>query len=252
MAKKQEQVEQKDPIVEAVEGADETVSIEEPQEEVVEQEMTEAVDWEAEAKKFQSMYDKKTVDYENQSRENAQLSELRDVLESNPNVVSAMEKELTGQSKGVEGEEVSPETFDPWDAYYKKDSPSYKMRVSNEQKLVHDTVDRELGKLQQAMAINNLKTELVSKYKLGEEEASEFIEFATTPRGNLPVETLVKVWKEDKGGKKVNQNKEAVQKAKSIPKPAGVLQGGEVPQKDETEQVWDRIMGAGSKSKIAK
>ena len=250
MAKKQEQVEQKDPIVESVEGADVTVSIEEPQEEVVEQEMTEVVDWEAEAKKFQSMYDRKTVDYENQTRENSQLSELRDVLESNPNVVSAMEKELTGES--IKGEEVSQETFDPWDAYYKKDSPSYKMRVTNEQKLVHDTVDRELGKLQQAMAINNLKTELVSKYKLGEEEASEFIEFATTPRGNLPVETLVKVWKEDKGGKKVNQNKEAVQKAKSIPKPAGVLQGGEVPQKDEAEQVWDRIMGAGSQRKIAK
>jgi len=128
MAKKQEQVEQKDPIVESVKAADITVAIEEPQEEVVEQEMTEVVDWEAEAKKFQSMYDKKTVDYENQTKENSQLSELRDVLESNPKLVSAMEKELTGES--IKGEEVSQETFDPWDAYYKKDSPSYKMRVT--------------------------------------------------------------------------------------------------------------------------
>ena len=254
MAEKQEQVEQQDPIVEGVGEVNETVSMEEPQEQVVEEEMAEAVDWEAEAKKFQSMYDKKTADYENMSRDNAQLSELRDILESNPNLVTAMEKELTGQSQGVEPKdsEVSPDAFDPWDAYYKKDSPSYKMRVANEEKLVHDTVDRELGKIQQAMAINNLKTELVSKYKLGEDEASDFIEFATTPRGNLPVETLVKVWKEEKGGKKVNENKEAVQKAKSIPKPAGVLQGADVPQKNEADQVWDSIMSASGQNKLAK
>ena len=44
MAEKQEQVEQQDPIVEGVGEVNETVSMEEPQEQVVEEEMAEAVE----------------------------------------------------------------------------------------------------------------------------------------------------------------------------------------------------------------
>ena len=143
--------------------------------------------------------------------------------------------------------------FDPWEAFHKPDSPSYKHRVANEQKLVHETVDRELAKLKGQMAMNNLKTELVSKHNLDTDDAQEFLSFATTPKADLPVETLIKVWKESKGvNAKTNENKKAVQRAKSIPKPAGVLQGGDVPQKPEQEQVWDRIMNAGSSRKLIK
>jgi len=61
------------------------------------------------------------------------------------------------------------------------------------------------------------------------------------------------VWKEGNGGSpKQSENLEAVQKAKSIPKPAGVLQGGQQPQKSEGDQVWDRIMNAGRVGRIAK
>jgi hypothetical protein len=86
---------------------------------------------------------------------------------------------------------------------------------------------------------------------MSDDEAADFIQFATTPRGDLPLDTLIKVYRE-RDGKKVNENKKAVEKAQSIPQSAGVLQGGEAPQKGEKDQVWDRIMNAGSIGRIAK
>ena len=148
---------------------------------------------------------------------------------------------------------TTPDNFDPWDAYYKPDSESYKFRVSQEKKLVHETVDNELARLKNDMAMNNLKTELVNKHNLGQDDAQEFLQFATTPKANLPIETLIKVWKEGKGETaKPNENKKAVQAAKSVPKPAGVLQGGEQPQASEGDQVWDRIMNSSRGGRLAK
>ena len=254
MAKEQEkqQVEQNDPIVESV--VDETVSL---QEEAVEEgaETSEDVNWENEAKKFQSMYDKKTAEHENLMSESQDLLALRDTLNSKPELVDVIEKELSGQSDAGNNSEGSttPDNFDPWDAYYKPDSESYKFRVSQEKQLVHETVDNELARLKNEMAMNNLKTELVSKHNLGQDDAQEFLQFATTPKANLPIETLIKVWKEGKGETaKPNENKKAVEAAKSVPKPAGILQGGEQPQASEKDQAWDRIMSAGTRGRLAK
>jgi len=255
MAKEQEQqqVEQQlDPIVEST--VEEQFSL---QEETVEEgvEASESVDWESEAKKFQSMYDKKVAEHENLRKDSDDLIRLRNALSERPELVDMIEKGLSGESvedKGMEGS-TTPENFDPWDAYYKPDSESYKFRVSQEKKLVHETVDNELAKLQNQMAMNNLKSELVSKHNLGADDAERFLQFATTPKANLPIETLIKVWKENEGkSAQVSENMEVVKKTKSIPKPAGVLQGGQQPQKSEADQVWDRVMNAGRIGRIAK
>jgi hypothetical protein len=253
MAKEeQQQVEKQDPIVESV--VEQTVSL---QEDTIEEgvEASESVDWEQEAKKFQSMYDKKTAEHENLTRESQDLLQLKDTLNSRPELVEVIEKNLAGESiedKESEGS-TTPETFDPWDAYYKPDSESYKFRVGQEKKLVHETVDNELARLKQDMAMNNLKTELVSKHNLGQDDAEKFLRFATTPKANLPIETLIKVWKEGEGkAPKTSENMEAVKKTKSIPKPAGVLQGGEQPQASEGDQVWDRIMSTSRGGRLAK
>jgi len=253
MAKEQDkqQVEQQDPIVEGV-GNEQTISMEPQQEEGVE--ASEAVDWEGEAKKFQSMYDKKVAEHENLKKDSSDLLQLRQVLSDKPELVDVIEKSLAGESieeKANEGS-TTPDNFDPWDAYYKPESESYQFRVSQEKKLVHETVDNELAKLQNVMAMNNLKTELVSKHNLGADDAEKFLQFATTPKANLPIETLIKVWKEGEGKvEKKTENLEAVQKAKSIPKPAGVLQGGEQPQKSEADQVWEKVMNASKTGRIA-
>ena len=57
----------------------------------------------------------------------------------------------------------------------------------------------------------------------------------------------------EKAGKKAGKEaKKAVEKAQQTPRPAGVLQGGESPQKSEPDQVWDRIMNVGNRSKLVK
>ena len=253
MAKEQEQqqVEQQvDPIVES--AVEQEISLEEPTPEAG-VEASEAVDWETEAKKFQSMYDKKVAEHETLKSDSSDLMKLRNVLTEKPELVNMIEKSLAGES--VEGKEeegsTTPDSFDPWDAYYKPDSESYKFRVSNEKKLVHETVDNELAKLRNQMAMNNLKTELVSKHNLGADDAEQFLQFATTPKANLPIETLIKVWKEGQGkGAKTSENMEAVKKTKSIPKPAGVLQGGEQPRPSEEDEVWSRVMSASKSGSI--
>lgn len=248
----EQQVTKQDPIVES--AVEQVVSL---QEETVEDgvEASEEVNWEVEAKKFQSMYDKKAAQHENLKKDSSDMMQLGQVLSEKPELVDVIEKSLAGESVEGNDEDLSttPDSFDPWDAYYKKDSDSYKFRVGQEKKLVHETVDNELAKLQNQMAMNNLKTELVSKHNLGQQDAERFLEFATTPKANLPIETLIKVWKE-KEGKNVepNQNLEAVKKAKTIPKPAGILQGGEQPSKSDGDQVWERIMNSGRGGRLAK
>jgi len=90
----QQQVEQKDPIVEST--VEQTVSLEEPaQEEGVE--ASEAVDWEGEAKKFQSMYDKKVAEHENLKRDSSDLMNLKQALSDRPELVDVIEKGLSGE-----------------------------------------------------------------------------------------------------------------------------------------------------------
>jgi hypothetical protein len=158
------------------------------------------------------MYDKKTAEHENLRSESNDLIQLRDTLNSRPDLVDVIEKNLAGESveDKKSGESTTPENFDPWDAYYKPESESYQFRVGQEKKLVHETVDNELARLKNDMAMNNLKTELVSKHNLGQNDAQEFLKFATTPTANLPIETLIKVWKEGKGSTaKPNENKKS-------------------------------------------
>jgi hypothetical protein len=248
-----QQVEKQDPITQSAEV--ESISVESEPIEGVEASESEAVDWETEAKKFQSMYDKKTAEHENLTRESQDLLVLKDTLNSRPELVDVIEKNLAGESEAGNnsGESTTPDNFDPWDAYYKPESESYKFRVGQEKKLVHETVDNELARLKNEMAMNNLQSELVSKHNLGTDDAQEFLRFATTPKANLPIETLIKVWKEGKGiSAKPNENKQAVKAAKSVPKPAGVLQGGEQPQASEGDKVWDRIMNTSRGGRLAK
>ena len=209
------------------------------------------------AKKFQSMYDKRTAEYE---KLNAEVEELRkyrqlgDVLEKRPDVVEAMRNTLSGNEANNQPkqESVNEESFDPWEAYYKPGSPSYEMRVNQEKALVNEAVQEQFSGLQQQMAINNLKQDLTTKYGFNDPTmADDFIQFATTPREDLPLDMLVDVYRKYKGGEeKVSQNLEAVQKSQKIAPTAGVVQGAAPEKPDELEDVWTGVMGASRNTQI--
>lgn len=208
------------------------------------------------SKKFQSMYDKKTAEYERLNREVEELrkyEQLGKVLQERPDVVDAMKSTLSGnEASKKEANQVTEDSFDPWEAYYKPGSPSYEMRVTQEKAVAQQAVQEQMAGFQQQMAINNLKQDLATKHGISDPSmADDFIQFATTPREELPLDMLVDVYRKFKGGEeRVSPNLEAVQKTKNIPTTAGVVQGSAPEQPSELEDVWKGVMSSSRNTQI--
>ena len=208
------------------------------------------------AKKFQSMYDKKAADYEklnNELEELRKYEQLGRVLQDRPDVVEAMRNTLSGNTANKEeAPKVTEDSFDPWEAYYKPGSPSYEMRVEQERAVAQQAVQEQMAGFQQQMAINNLRQDLASKHGMTDPNmADDFIRFATSPREDLPLDMLVDVYRKYKGGEdRVSPNLEAVQKTKAIPTTAGVVQGSAPEQPNELDDVWQGVMNSSRNTKI--
>ena len=208
------------------------------------------------AKKFQSMYDKKAADYDklnNELEELRKYEQLGRVLQDRPDVVEAMRNTLSGNTANKEeAPKVTEDSFDPWEAYYKPGSPSYEMRVEQERAVAQQAVQEQMAGFQQQMAINNLKQDLASKHGMTDPNmADDFIQFATSPREDLPLDMLVDVYRKYKGGEdRVSPNLEAVQKTKAIPTTAGVVQGSAPEQPNELDDVWQGVMNSSRNIKI--
>ena len=219
-------------------------------------------DWENETRKFQSMYDKQKAEYDSlQSQVNQlePLKQLQNVLESRPDVVQAIQERLEGKPTS-NNETIQPDnqvdesSFDPWEAYYKPDSPSYKLRVEKEKALVNEAVSEQMAGIQSQVAMQNLKGELKSKYCMEDDtEIDEFINFAMSPRDQLPVELLINVYRQHYNtgvNAPSSENIQAVTETQAIPKSAGVLQGGDPQVKSEVDVSWDRILKAGNAGRL--
>ena len=202
------------------------------------------------------MYDKKSADYDklnNEVEELRKYQQLGKVLQDRPDVVEAMRNTLSGNTASKQEEpKVTEDSFDPWEAYYKPGSPSYEMRVQQEKAVAQQAVQEQMAGFQQQMAINNLKQDLASKHGITDPNmADDFIQFATTPREELPLDLLVDVYRKHKGGEeKVSPNLEAVQKTKTIPTTAGVVQGSAPEQPNELEDVWKGVMSISNRKQI--
>ena len=218
-----------------------------------------ATDWEQESRKFQSMYDKQKAEFDALSSQIQPLQQLQSVLESRPDVVQALQQQLEGkptQNNETKSQDniVDENSFDPWEAYYKPDSPSYKLRVEKEKALVNEAVSEQMAGIQSQVAMQNLKTELKGKYGMNDDkEIDDFINFAMTPRDQLPVDFLINVYRQfyNKGeNAPSSENIQAVADTQAMPRSAGVLQGGEPNVKSELDVSWDRILKAGNAGRL--
>jgi len=217
-----------------------------------------AQDEQSEAKKFQSMYDKKTADYERLNNEVAELrkyEQLGNVLKQRPDVVDAMRNQLSGQKSEPQKSngQVDEDSFDPWEAYYKPGSPSYEMRVGQERALVGEAVNEQLSGIREQVALNNVKQELATKYGMEDQEhVNDFLQFATNPRDEVPLDVLIDVYRKHRGvtNEQAAQNMEAVQKSKNIAPTAGIVQGAAPEKPSEIDDVWSGIMNASNKNRI--
>tara|TARA_R100000951_G_scaffold67482_1_gene56940 strand:- start:460 stop:1200 length:741 start_codon:yes stop_codon:yes gene_type:complete len=207
------------------------------------------VDWENESRKFQSMYDK-------EKSENNKMKQDMEYLakEFASNKRNQNNSNVNNQSSLPEDE------FNPWDAYYKPESPSFKFRQQKEQEVVNQAIGQQSAKMEEQMLLNNTVSELKSNHRMTESEVREFMEWSTDPGSSMTLDTLVDVFKSRQNKPGVLPSQEpvqnsfgAVQAAKEAPRTAGVLQGQEANQpKSGKDQMWDVIMSAGSRTNVLK
>lgn len=209
----------------------------------------EAMDWQKEAKKFQSMYDKA----EAEKRHMDQYKPLVNLLEQRPDLVETLRDSIVGKNgeeKKTEALQLNEDEFNPWDAYNKPGSPSYEFRVKEEEARINNAVNNAMRGQEQKQFINNTVNKLESEFGMNKDEVQEFMRFAQQPKDSVPLDNLVKLFKMNKGEYKepVIQKPDTSNQART----AGVLQGGSVPTKSEQDSMWDTIMSAASSGGIGR
>tara|TARA_R110002153_G_scaffold100281_1_gene236156 strand:+ start:452 stop:1174 length:723 start_codon:yes stop_codon:yes gene_type:complete len=200
------------------------------------------VDWENETRKFQSMYDK----------QKAENSKMKQDMEQIAGAINQRQSIVNNQTSLPEDE------FNPWDAYYKPDSASFKFREQKEQEVVNQAMGQQNAQMQEQLLINNTMNDLRNSHKMTESEVREFMEWSTDPGSSMTLDTLVDVFKSKNqqsavlpSNEPVPSSFQAVQAAKEAPRTAGVLQGQEANQPmSEKDAMWDSILKAGSRSKV--
>ena len=228
----------------AVESMD-TVQAESQQECTLEGQ--EAMDWQKEAKKFQSMYDKAEAEKKHMD----QYKPLVNLLEQRPDLVETLRDSIVGnngEDKKTETAQLQDDEFNPWDAYNKPGSASYEMRVKQEEARINNAVNNAMRGQEQKQFISNTMNKLESDFGMNKDEVQEFMRFAQQPKDNVPLDNLVKLYKMNKGDYKepVIQKPDTSNQART----AGVLQGGSVPTKSEQDGMWDQILNAASSGSI--
>lgn len=209
----------------------------------------EAMDWQKEAKKFQSMYDKA----ESEKKHMDQYKPLVNLLEQRPDLVETLRDSIvgnTGEEKKTETAQLQDDEFNPWDAYNKPGSASYEMRVKQEEARINNAVNNAMRGQEQKQFISNTVNKLESDFGMDKDEVQEFMRFAQQPKDNVPLDNLVKLYKMNKGEYKepVIQKPDTSNQART----AGVLQGGSVPTKSEQDGMWDQILNAANAGSISK
>ena len=194
--------------------------------EMQEEETVEANPFEDEVKKWQSMYDKAQAD--NTKMQTA----LTYYLNSQKEVQQQPQQQVP---------QITEDEFNPWDAYYKPESPSYKMRIQSESNLVHSVLDNEIQRLEGNMAMSNTRNELRQSHNMNDNDINEFMEFISQPKDSVPVSALVKLWR-DTNGQAPNV---AIPKTKQqAPRTAGTQSNQGPTRKSDASKVWDQIMSS--------
>jgi len=209
---------------------------------VVSESETHQVDWENETRKFQSMYDK-------QKSEN---HKMRQDMQHIANNIKQTQSDVNKKPSLPEDE------FNPWDAYYKPESESYKFRQQKEHEVVNQAINQQNAQMQEQMLINNTMNDLRGVHKMTESEVSEFMDWSTDPGSSMTLDTLVDVFKSRNqqsavlpSGEPTPNSFQAVKAAREAPRTAGVLQGQEANQpKSEKDAMWESVMNAGSRSNV--
>ena len=212
-------------------------------------------DWEGETRKFQSMYDRSQSEVDRLKK----LEPIGDLLESRPDLVQVLQEKIANPNGGSEQTaQLDENDFNPWDAYYKSDSPSYKYRVKKEQEPVgsavtqiRDEFAQREADTQQRQFLNATVNELRSKHSMNDNQVSQFLEWSAQPKEAVGLGNLVKLWKDVHGAPARGQTSiDAVKAVQQIPQSAGVLQGQPAQVVSDDDKVFDRVLSASKQGRL--
>ena len=217
------------------------------------QEQAPAVDYEAEAKKFQSMYDRAQA-------ENAKLqqgAQILQLLEQRPDLVKTLEDGIAGKQTQQQPEQtVGKEDFNPWDAFTDENSESGRY-VNNKienmvQQRLQSALSQQQQQIQSEMQMQNTVNELRGTYKMSDNDINDFLQFTTQPKERVGLNNLVKLWQMQNGQSVANNDTmEAVTAAKQAPRTAGVLQGQpQASQRNDADKMFDSIISTGGSGRL--
>ena len=216
------------------------------------QEQSTSIDYEAEAKKFQSMYDRAQA-------ENAKLqqgAQILQLLEQRPDLVKTLEDGIAGKQTQQQPEQtVSKEEFNPWELTEKgtKTGDAFASEMTN---MIDQRVNSKLAQQQQQMQaemqMQNTVNELRGTYKMSDNDINSFLQFTTQPKERVGLNNLVKLWQMQNGQSVANNDTmEAVTAAKQAPRTAGVLQGQpQASQRNDADKMFDSIISTGGSGRL--
>ena len=210
------------------------------------------VDWEEQAKFFQSEKDK--LYSENQKLK--QYEEVGKFLESRPDVIEQLQNKVGGQPDATPQVTLKPDEFDPWEAYNDPTSASYKFRMQEMQQTVNGAVQEATQGMRQESGRANLNSELKAK-GMNDEQVQSFFDFADKHPSEYGLDNVIKMW-QAVNGTPVRGNEgsplDQVRNVQSQPQQVGGILQGEKPQmpKSNEEAMWDSIITAGSRTSVLK
>ena len=204
-----------------------------------------SVDYESEAKKFQSMYDRA----QSRNQELEKYQPLVDLLETRPDLVQTLQSAIVGgQPVQARDLRMTEDEFSPWKAFFDPGSESYKHVQKQVNEAVGRGVQQQMAVVKEQVFMNDLRKDLKDKYKFDDSMVEDFVQFYSTPKEDLPFETLVDVYLKTNGREersKPSSSLDIVRANKQAPRSPGSVQGTGATPKTEEEKVWDNIKNAG-------
>jgi len=223
--------------------------------EVAEMTPEQAMDWEGETRKFQSMYDRSQSEVERLKK----LEPIGDLLENRPDLVQVLQEKIVNPNGGSEPQaQLDENDFNPWDAYYKPESPSYKHRV----KVVKETVGSAVkgirnefaqreAEAQQRQFLDTTVNELRSKHKMDDNQVAHFLEWSAQPKEAVGLGNLVRLWRDVNSAPVQGQTSiDAVKSVQKMPASAGVLQGQPATVVSDDDKIFDRVLNASRRGRL--
>jgi len=203
------------------------------------------VDWQEQAKYFQSEKDK--LYSENQKLK--QYEEVGKFLESRPDVIEQLQSTVSGQPNANQQVALKPDEFDPWEAYNDPTSASYKFRMQEMQQTINGAVQEATQGIRQQSGRANLNAQLKSK-GMNNEQVKSFFEFADKHPSEYGLDNVIKMWQAVNGVSVAEGNGsplDQVRNVQSQPQQIGGVLQGQKPNtpKSDADAMWDSIKDAG-------